>query len=137
MPGGRSHYKLTLRDALEAHEVALETGGVPGILDLNLVASNIGRPYSGYYRQIWKKAAALFEAGCRNHGFADANKRTALLNLHTLLDRSGYSLEGLEGEDIEQAVEDLAVAIADENQVVTYDEIAVWMRARIVKVPAE
>ena len=42
---------------LEAHDMALTLGGRPGILSMDLVRSAIGRPYTGYYRPIYKKAA--------------------------------------------------------------------------------
>lgn len=79
-------------DALEAHNTAIKYGGLPGILNLSLVESAISRPYNGYCRPIRKKTAALIESVCRNHGFADGNKRTCLLLLVLLLDRSGYGL---------------------------------------------
>jgi len=98
---------LTIADALSAHEEALKLPGLPGVIDLSRVQSAIGRPYSGYHRNIQKKAAALVESMARNHGFVDGNKRTTLLLLHMLLVRSGYALVPVPGEAINQAVEDL------------------------------
>ncbi len=129
MPGGR-HYRLTFADALGAHEAALKTGGLPGIPNPSYIQAAIGRPYTGYYRSIHKKAAALVESLCGNHGFADGNKRTCLLLLHLLLTRSGYTLEPLPGEEINQAVEDLIVAVADGNR--GFTDIEQWMRLRVV-----
>ncbi len=45
-----------------------------------------------------------------NHGFADGNKRTTLILLHTLIRNSGYRLKALDNEDIEQSLEDIIVA---------------------------
>ena len=44
-----------------------------------------------------EKAAALLHSLVLNHGFIDGNKRTALLSLHLLLDRSGYEITPVEG----------------------------------------
>lgn len=59
---------------------------------MTLIESAIARPYTGYYRPIYRKAAALTESLSKNHGFIDGNKRSALLALHLFLDRSGYGL---------------------------------------------
>ena len=64
-----------------------------------------------------------------NHGFADGNKRTALLLVQLLLRRSGYSLDA-DGP----AVLELIVGVADHT--VTYDELVVWLRERIVRNPS-
>ncbi|MSO89334.1 MAG: hypothetical protein EXQ89_05135 [Rhodospirillaceae bacterium] len=48
-------------------------------MNIGLIESAIARPYSGYYRSIVKKAAALLESMASNHGFADGNKRTTLI----------------------------------------------------------
>jgi len=100
-----------------------------GILDLARVQSAIGRPYSGYHRTIQKKAAALIESMARNHGFVDGNKRTTLLLLHTLLDRSGYELAPLTGEDLNPAVEELIVGVVDRT--ISLDQAVEWFQARI------
>jgi death-on-curing protein len=73
------HYRVTLADALAAHDAALTFGGRAGVVSLHSIESVIGRPYSGYHRPIANKAAALLHGVIRNHGFVDGNKRTALL----------------------------------------------------------
>lgn len=88
------HYRVTLRDVLQAHEEALIYGGSNGIRSLDLVQSAVGRPYSGYYRFMHQKAAALLESLALNHGFVDGNKRTALLAVDLLIRRSGYRYVG-------------------------------------------
>ena len=133
MPSGKRHYRLTLSDALEAHEVALRYGGADGIISLDLIEAAIGRPYTGYYLAIYKKAAALVESMCMNHGFTDGNKRTSLLLLEILLQRSGYKLRSLNGEELNKAVEDMLVSVASGDMV--YGEVELWMKARIEKLP--
>ena len=68
-PRSSRHYRVTLGDVLESHYRALEFGGLDGVRDLGLVESAIARPYSGYYRSINAKAAALIHSLAKNHGF--------------------------------------------------------------------
>lgn len=129
MPKGRKHYRIKLEDAIEAHETALTLGGQPGIVNSNSIMSAIARPYDGYHREIWKKGAALFESICRNHGFTDGNKRTAVLLLGLLLERSGYELVPICGEDFDDAIENFAVSVADGKM--SIEEIQGWLKSRI------
>ena len=111
--------------------MALEYGGKKGILNLSFIESAIGRPDSGYYRFINQKAAALVESVCCNHGFADGNKRTTVLLLDLLLDRSGYHLKARADEDIEEAVEELVISVA--NGQIGYQQLETWFKERITK----
>jgi death-on-curing protein len=119
---------VTWADALRAHEEALLDGGRDGILNENAVRSALARPYHGYHRSIWQKAAALMHGVVRNHGFVDANKRTSLYLAELLIERSGYRLE----ED-DMAIVETVVAVA--NGTMSQDELAQWFRARIVSKP--
>ena len=56
---------------------ALLFGGLPGIRDLGLIESAVSRPFTGYYRSIESKAAALVQSMSGNHGFIDGNKHAA------------------------------------------------------------
>jgi death on curing protein len=124
---------LKLADALSAHERALRFGGLEGVLNLSLVESALARPYSGYHRQIWQKAAALVQSmGGSNHGFVDGNKRTTLILLHTMVSNSGFYLAPIGGEDIEQAVEDIILAAATRH--LALEELFEWFKARIQKI---
>ena len=86
----RRHYRLTLADAITAHDEALTYSGRDGISSLHLIESALARPYSGYHPAIQNKAAALLHSVVGNHGFVDGNKRTAWLLVETLIHRSGY-----------------------------------------------
>ena len=119
-----------MADALGAHEVVLrDFGGLPGILNIGMIESAIQRPYVGYYRSIYKKAAALVESVACNHGFADGNKRTCLLLLGLLLDRSGYKLAGDGNLEANRAAEDMIVGVAEHR--ITFEQLEAWMRERI------
>jgi death-on-curing protein len=121
------HYRLTLADALDIHAQALEFGGRPGLHSLHMIESALGRPYSGYHRAIARKAAALLHSMVGNHGFVDANKRTAWMLVRVLLNRSGYELKLHPGTRID----DLVVSVADGTM--TYDGLVLWFRSRIVR----
>lgn len=76
----------TLDFVLELHEAALEFGGIAGFKDgrdgYGMVASAVDAPIRAgidgdYYPSKFDKVAALGWLIARNHGFNDANKRTA------------------------------------------------------------
>lgn len=115
---------------IEAHEAALRFGGHPGIRDLALIKSAIGRPYTGYYPRVHQKAAALLQSLARNHGFIDGNKRTAFLIVDLFLQRSGYRLRGL-NEDPDRALEDFVLSVVQHNT--SQQDIAAWFKARIAR----
>ena len=130
MPNGKRHYRLTLDEALGAHEEALRFGGRSGVINLGSIESAIARPYSGYYRTIRRKAAALVESMVGNHGFADGNKRTTLILLNLLLERSGYRLTPSEG-DIEKEVKYMILDVARKR--LSFDELVEWFGKRITR----
>lgn len=70
-----------------------EFGGHIGEHDVPTLLGALGRPYHGYHRRIWTKGAALLHGIATAHGFADGNKRTSLLMLFLLYERSGFALE--------------------------------------------
>ena len=112
---------------MEAHDVALTFGGLPGIRDVALIESAIGRPYTGYYPRLHQKAAALAESLVRNHGFIDGNKRTAFIILFLFVLRSGYRFKPGSSEELE----DLIVRVADLRP--PQDELVAWFKARLIR----
>jgi death-on-curing protein len=66
-----------------------------------------------------------------NHGFADGNKRTTLILLHTLIQNSGYRLVPRPVENIEMAVEEIILASA--SRAVTLEQLNEWFRLRLEK----
>jgi death-on-curing protein len=127
-PRSSRHYRVTLGDVLESHHRALQFGGLDGVRDLGLVESAIARPYSGYYRSINAKAAALTHSLAKNHGFVDGNKRTALLTVLLFVARSGYRVTGhTVVTDAERMILDVV-----ENRM-TFEELVEWFRFRLVR----
>lgn len=130
MPRNRpKHYRITLGDAVGAHQRALTFGGRRGIQDIGLVESAIARPYSGYYRSIHKKAAALLHSVASNHGFADGNKRTAFYLFYLFLENSGYELESRSNLQSEEEIEHLIVDVV--TRFIDFDELVAWLQKRI------
>lgn len=117
---------MTLADAIAAHDEALLYGGRDGISSLHLIESALARPYSGYHRSIFRKSAALLQSMVGNHGFVDANKRTAWLLVELLIVRSGYRLNIPDDEPID----DLVVATASGEK--SFDELVAWFAERLV-----
>ena len=129
MPKSRRHYRVTLIDVLDAHNTALKLGGLDGVRDIGLVESAVARPYAGIadrplYRTISEKAAALVHSLVQNHGFVDGNKRTAVLCMGTLLERTEYTLNAT-NRDVEAMVE--AVATSD----MSFDDLVTWFKQRV------
>lgn len=95
---------------------------------LHLIESALARPYSGYHRPIWRKAAAVLHSVVGNHGFIDGNKRTAWLLVEVLIERSGFELVIPDDEPID----DLVVSVA--NGDLAFDALASWFRERLHRV---
>jgi death-on-curing protein len=69
-----------------------------GIRDVGIIASACGRPQAtafgeDAYSTVWEKAAAFMQSLARNHGFVDANKRTAWISVTAFLDQNGHPLD--------------------------------------------
>ncbi|MCC6008256.1 MAG: type II toxin-antitoxin system death-on-curing family toxin [Rhodobacteraceae bacterium] len=123
------HYRVTLQDVIDAHETALSYGGGRrGVISRDVILSAIGRPYSGYYRTIDAKAAALLESLVRNHGFVDANKRTALIVTNLMIERSGYILLVPRSERIDNMVVNVAEGRLD------VQSIRGWFGSRLLRI---
>ena len=84
-------------------------------------------------RSISQKAAALVQAVSGGHGFVDGNKRTALILMDLLTQRSGYELIPLADDgDFETVVEDLVVDL--ECHRLTLGQVVTWFEARLRRI---
>ena len=104
-----------------------EFGGLVGEHDVDKVLGALGRPYHGYHRCIWTKGAALLHAVATSHGFADGNKRTSLLMLFLLYERSDYTLETWEGDRWDDVVVDVV------NGVMSQEQLELFLKVRTVR----
>lgn len=118
-----------MQDALEGHRLALQFKGRPGILNQGLLESAIARPYSGHYRLIHTKAAALVHAVVMNHAFVDGNKRTSVYLMDLLLKKSGYGLSSDDKKRTDEELEEMILDIAAGR--LGMPEIIVWFKERI------
>lgn len=71
------------------------------------------------------------EAVASCHGFADGNKRTAVILTRLLIDQSGYDLVLDYNVEDDEALEDLTVCVV--AHVVEGEEIVCWFRDRLIR----
>jgi death on curing protein len=87
-------YYPAVSDVLAAHARLIEFfGGAEGVRDRSALEAALGRPQSGYYRDIIEQAAALLESLSQNHPFIDGNKRTAIAVTAAFLRVNGFRLD--------------------------------------------
>ncbi len=113
--------------ALHGEQLA-EHGGLAGVRDLGAVKSALARPrnLAGYEdcEDVAQPAVAYAYGIARNHGFADGNKRTALVAADLFLMLNGYELSSLPVENV-MTILGVAEGSISENELVT------WFRGNI------
>jgi death-on-curing protein len=129
LPTNKRPYRVTLGDAVAAHEGAIaKFGGRAGIHDLGLLEAALAPPYCGYFRTVAAKAATLLHGLATSHGFVDGNKRTALLMFYLFMENSGFEFtptSTLDEDDIEHLIIDLT------THFISHEEAIRWIGARI------
>jgi death-on-curing protein len=95
------------------HRMIAEFGGHASIMDPGLLASAVMMPaarFNGEYlhNSIPAMAAAYLFHLCKNHAFADGNKRTALVSTLIFLSLNDITLTASD-----DALEALAIGVAD------------------------
>jgi death-on-curing protein len=133
LPKNKRHYRVRFDEAVVAHNFAVSLfGGLRGTRDRGAIEAAVARPYSGYYRSIAKKAAALLQSLACNHGFIDGNKRTALFMLNLLLTRSGYRLHAKSEEQLNADVENMILDLVEHRM--TFDDVVAWLEQRLAPI---
>lgn len=66
-----------------------------------------------------------------NHGFADGNKRTTLILVYLLIQKSGYELRPKGDEDLDQAIETMILNVSGNHM--PFADIETWFTERIHK----
>ena len=117
---------LTVPAVLAIHEVAIKAhGGTPGLRDAALLESAVAAPQASFggealIREGIEIAAAYLFYLCRNHPFADGNKRTALAAALVFLAANGRlpdaGLPQRKLDDWESLVLDVASSKLDREQ---------------------
>lgn len=102
-----------------------EYGGGIGVRDAGLIESALHRPLASFegqplYRTPFERAAVLWLGLIRNHGFVDANKRTATAAMARWLLAEGFRLRAAQDELV-----DMAVAIANKQS--DLGDVAKWL----------
>lgn len=124
---------LTVKDVLLLHNLAIdESGGSHGLRDLGLLESAVARPQSSFggedlYPTIFLKAGALVHSLLRNHPFVDGNKRTSMFSAMTFLELNGYRF-------IAKQKEVVSFALRVENEKLSAEEIAKWLKGHVEKI---
>ena len=111
---------VLLHDAL-----ILETGGLPGLRDRNLLESALAAPFAVFgeqsvYPTVEAKAARLAFGLVQNHPFNDGNKRIGILAMLTFLELNHVELSCT---DIELVA--LGLSLADGTM--TDKEVLLWI----------
>ena len=116
----------TVDDVIAVHsKLIARFGGSLGIRDRGALESAVARPQSGYYKDIFQEAAALWESLSQNHPFIDGNKRVAVTVTAAFLKMNGYRLEF---DDVE-AIAFLA-GLYDTGGM-RFTEIEIWLRQHV------
>ena len=101
-------------------------GGNAGVLNEGGIESALGRARNRFEysdADLFECAACYIFGLAKNHGYQDANKRTAYMSGWTFLRINGV-LVNAKPEDILQLMLDVATSVSDETV------IAEWLRAR-------
>ena len=114
---------------LSVHDEQLAVhGGLPGVRDPGAVQSALARPrnLASYENcdDIGQLAAACAFGIARNHGFADGNKRTALVIADLFLMLNGYELTSPPSENV---LTILGVADGPLSE----EELDAWIRTNV------
>lgn len=124
---------LTLQQVLLIHSRSIKIfGGSSGIRDIGLIESAVARPRATFdgkdlYKTIFDKSAALLQSLLKNHAFVDGNKRTAIVSAGIFLKLNGYKLINTHDEEVK-------FAIKVDNQNLTIQEIARWLKKNSKKI---
>jgi len=119
---------LSLDEVLEIHAVLIEHfGGGEGLRDPGLLDSALYRSRSGYYDDLAKMAAALFESLIMNHPFVDGNKRVAFFATDVFLRMNGYELI-VEAKSAHRFL----IGLLEKNQC-DFDHLLPWIRDSLVE----
>lgn len=120
---------MTRRDVEFLHDQRIaQDGGLGGVNSENLVESALARPQNlyAYVGGDLPRLAAAYAFGiAKNHGFRDANKRTAFATCAVFLYRNGLVLEADEHDAVATMLELATDAISEEG-------FAEWLRAHVV-----
>ncbi len=119
---------LTMAEVLAIHSDQIERyGGTHGVRDQGLLEAALYRPQTGYYADIVKEAAALWESLAQNHACIDGNKRTAFAATYTFLAINGARLTANA-----QKTYNFVAGLYETNQF-SFDKLVPWLREHVAR----
>jgi death-on-curing protein len=119
---------LTVPEVIALHEkLVAATGGLHGVRDMGLLESAVFGCYQSFgdedlYPTVIEKAARMAFAICKNHPFADGNKRAAVTSMLVILRVNDIELSYTQTELV-----NLGLGIATGE--VDCENIARWIHA--------
>jgi death-on-curing protein len=123
---------LTLNEVLRLYQAVIEqSGGTPGIRDLNALESALAQPRQTFagqdlYSSLVDKAVALGFSLLQNHPFVDGNKRLGHAAMEVFLILNGYEINAT---DDEQEGVILQLAAGEMSR----EEFADWLRSHLIE----
>lgn len=126
MSGSNEPRWLSITQVQMLHSESIQLfGGSPGVRDISLLESALGRPRNKWHHNpkvsVFELAAAYAFGIVKNHAFIDGNKRTSLLSIRSFLYTSGHHFHPDEVETV-TIIEGLAGGRVDENQLTDWIE---------------
>ena len=121
---------LTIEHVMAIHtRMMAEFGGEPSIRDSGLLEAAVMMPMAQFdgallHEGIHEMAAAYLFHICKNHAFADGNKRTALTSAEVFIRLNGGSLTATDDE-----LERLTRSVAEGG--LSKDEVTAFFREKV------
>ena len=117
---------------LAVHDEQLaEHGGLSGVRDHGAVESALARPHNLVAYEacddLARLAAAYAYGITRNHGFADGNKRTALVTADLFLMLNGYEL-------VSSPADNVLTILGVADGTLSEEELSLWIRENIKRI---
>lgn len=123
---------LTFEEVVSAHDANIARfGGEPGLPRPGYVDAALERCQWGPFEQetLYERAALLMRGLCKDHPFADGNKRISFIATDAFLQKNGERITTT-NDDVVSFM--LALA-ADDQEAYPIEVIAEWIRARAEK----
>ena len=117
---------------LAVHDEQLAVhGGLSGIRDQGAVQSALARPRNLVAYEtcddVARLAASYVYGITRNHGFADGNKRTALVTADLFLMLNGYEL-------VSSPIDNVMTILGVADGTLSEEELTIWIRKSIKRI---
>lgn len=105
---------LTVDDVIDINKYIISNfGGSHTVLNKSLLEQSVNSPYHTFggqdlYETTIDKAVQLCYSLCKNHCFADGNKRTALISMLVFLDINNVNVNNLDHSSLSSLINGVA-----------------------------